>query len=149
MNIETRTHTALHIVKGAIAKTLGAKWTSSVWVEGNHGRIAVQYDRKPSNEELEEIQILTNKKIDENAPIDVINIDRKDAEKRWGDLIYDLFPLPEHITELTVFNLPGWNVNACNKDHTSTTGEIGNVVITKTRYRNNKRLLEVSFELVE
>lgn len=149
MNIETKTHTALHIVKGAIAKSLGAKWTASVWVEGNHGRIAVQYDRKPSDSELEEIQKLANLKISENAPIEIINMKREEAEQKWGDLIYDLFPLPERIKELTVFNLPGWNVNACNKNHTDTTGEVGKVIITKTRYRSNKQLLEVSFDVLD
>lgn len=148
MDIETKTHTALHIIKGAIAKTLGAKWTASVWVEGNHGRIAVQYDRKPSDVELEEIQRLTTQKIADDAPIEIINMNRAEAEQRWGDLIYDLFPLPEHIKELTIFNLPGWNVNACNKDHTETTGEVGKVMITKTRYRNSKQLLEVSFDVL-
>ena len=147
MNIETKTNTALHVVKGAIAKTLGVKWTASVWVEGNHGRIAVQYDKKPTEDEIAEIQRLTSQKISEDASIEVVEMNRGDAEDRWGEIIYDLFPLPEHIRELKIFNLPGWNVNACNKEHTSTTGEIGNVIITKARFRNSKQLLEVSFDV--
>jgi alanyl-tRNA synthetase len=39
--VEVRTHTALHVVKGAVVKVLGreAKWTASVYVNGNHGRL--------------------------------------------------------------------------------------------------------------
>jgi alanyl-tRNA synthetase len=149
MSVETKTHTALHVLKGSIMKILGAKWTSSVWVEGNHGRLTVQYDRKPTDEEINEIQRLSNMKIIADSTVEVTEMSRRDAEAKWGNLIYDLFPLPEHIQILKILNIEDWNVNACNKDHTLTTGEIGGIMITKTRYRNNKNLLEVSFNLIE
>ena len=151
MSVETRTHTALHVVKGAIVKVLGdeAKWSAGASVDGSHGRITVQFNRKPTDDEVQEIERQANEKIKEDQPIEVHVISRADAEARWGDLIYDLFPLPPHITELQVFHLPGWNVNACNKEHTSSTGGVGGLAITKARYRNKKQLLEVSFDLVE
>ncbi len=149
MSVEERTHTALHIVKGAIVKVLGedAKWSTSAAVEGNHGRIAVEFNRKPTDQELAEIQKKVDEKIREDAAIEIHNMSRSEAEKRWGDWIYDKFPLPESIQQVSVFHLPDWNVNACNKKHTQTTGEVGSVKITKTRYRNNKQVLEVSFDL--
>jgi len=149
MSVETRTHTALHVVKGAIVKVLGddAKWTAGVSADGSHGRITVQFNRKPTDEEINEIERLANEKIEEDQPIETLVMSRVDAEERWGGLIYDLFPLPEHITELQIFHLPGWNVNACNKEHTSSTGAVGGLAISKTRYRNSKQLLEVSFDL--
>ena len=151
MSVETRAHTALHVVKGAIVKVLGdgAKWTAGTSVDGSHGRITVQFDRKPTDDEVREIERLANEKIREDQPIEIHMLSRVEAETRWGDLIYDLFPLPERITELQVFHLPGWNVNACNKEHTSSTGGVGELVITKARFRNKKQLLEVSFDLVE
>ena len=149
MSIETRTHTALHIVKGAIVKVLGpdAKWSTSAGVNGSHGRIAVEFNRKPTDEELEEIQRKVGQKIAEDAVIEIHELSRRDAEERWGDWIYDKFPLPESIQQLSVFYLPDWNVNACNKQHTDTTGQIGSIKITKTRYRNSKQVLEVSYEV--
>jgi alanyl-tRNA synthetase len=151
MSVETRSHTALHVVKGAIVKVLGdgAKWSAGASVDGGHGRITVQFDRKPTDEEVTEIERLANLKIEEDQPIEIHYMSRADAEARWGDLIYDLFPLPQHITELQIFHLPGWNVNACNKEHTQSTGGVGGLAITKTRYRNKKQLLEVSFDLTE
>ncbi len=150
MSVETRAHTALHVVKGAIVKVLGdgAKWTAGTSVDGSHGRITVQFDRKPTDEEVREIERLANEKIKEDQPVEIHLLSRAEAEARWGDLVYDLFPLPPHITELQVFHLPGWNVNACNKEHTPSTGGVGELAITKTRFRNNKQLLEVSFDLV-
>jgi alanyl-tRNA synthetase len=149
MTMEVRTHTALHIVKGAILKVLGegAKWSTSANINGNHGRIAVEFSRKPTGEEINEIQKRVDEIITEDAKIEIHNVSRSEAEARWGDWIYDKFPLPESIQQLSVFYLPGWNVNACNKEHTDTTGKVGTVRITKTRYRNSKQILEVSYDV--
>ncbi len=147
MPIEVRTHTALHVLKGAVAKVLDVKWTAGVSVDGNHGRLTVQSDNKPTDEEIARIEAEANAKIEEDAPIEIFEMDRAEAEKRWGDAIYDLFPLPASITRLSIFHLPGWNVNACDKEHTKTTGEIGSLRINKTRFRATKKLLEISFDV--
>ena len=147
MPVEVRTHTALHVLKGAVAKVLDVKWTAGVSVEGSHGRLTVQSEGKPTDEEIARIEAEANAKIREDALIEIFEMDRAEAEKRWGDAIYDLFPLPASITRLSIFHLPGWNVNACDKEHTKTTGEIGSLRINKTRFRATKKLLEISFDV--
>ena len=149
MSDEVKTHTALHIIKGAIVKVLGedAKWSTSANVNGLHGRIAVEFNRKPTGEEIAEIGRLANEKIQEDSEIDVYEMSRGDAEARWGDLIYDKWPLPDHIQRVKVFLLPGWNVNCCGNEHTKRTGAVGSIRITKARYRNSKGVLEVSYDL--
>jgi len=147
MTIETRTHTALHVLKGAAVKVLGARWTAGVHVKGNHGRLILQYDRKPTPEEVTRIEELANSKIKEDAPVEVTDMERTEAEELWGDAIYDLFPIPSAITRLTILHIPDWNVNACNKQHTQTTAQIGRLTITKTRHRATKRLLEISYDI--
>ena len=144
---EVRTHSALHVLKGAVQKVLGAKWTAGVYTRENRGRLTVKFDRKPGDQEVQRIQNLTNEKIMENSVIELHELNRFEAEDRWGKAIYDLFPLPEEITQLTVVHLPEWNVNACNNEHTKTTGEVGEIRILKTRFRKNKGLLEISYEL--
>jgi alanyl-tRNA synthetase len=148
-DLETRTHTALHLVKGALVKVLGdkARWTTSAYVDGNHGRIHIEFDRKPSDEEIRLIEEKVNQVIMEDRDIEVLKLNREEAEERWGDWIYDRFPIPEEIRELDIFHLPGWNVNACNKKHTETTGEVGKISIIKTRFRNSRNELEVSYEV--
>ncbi len=145
--MERRTHTALHVLKGAVVKVLGAKWTASVYVNGNHGRLTVKYDRKPTREEIEEIEKLANEKIKEDVPIKTYTLPREDAEQRFGDEMYDLFPIPPDVKVLKVVVIDGWNINACNKEHTKTTGEIGKMKIKKTRFRKSKELLEISFDV--
>lgn len=148
--IEVKTHTALHIVKGAVVKVLGekAKWTASVYVSGNHGRLTVKFDRKPTPEEIAEIERLANEKVKENVPIHVYELPREDAERRFGEDMYDLFPIPPEIKTLKVVVIEGWNVNACNKGHTKTTGEVGEIKIKKVRFRKSKELVEISFDVL-
>jgi alanyl-tRNA synthetase len=147
VSLEARTHTALHVLKGAVVKVLGAKWTAGVYTDDSHGRLTVQFDRKPTDEEMVQIEGLANGKIQEDAVVEVLQMSREAAEARWGDAVYDLFPLPESIRELSVAHIQGWNVNACNKEHTETTGEIGVIKISKTRFRSSKGLLEISFDV--
>lgn len=149
LDLEVRTHTALHVVKGAVRKILGAKWTASTYVKSGHGRLTVQFDRKPTEDELREIERLANLKVEENVPVKVIEMDRDEAERVFGDEIYDLFPIPSHVRRLSIVVIENWNINACNKRHTRTTGEIGRIKLGKVRFRRSKRLLEISFDIVE
>jgi len=145
--VDVRTHTALHVLKGAVFKVLGAKWTAGVWVSGNRGRLTVQLERKPNPRELALVEEEANGKVADDAPVEEFEMARAEAEERWGDAIYDLFPLPESITRLKILRIPGWNVNACKEAHTRTTGEVGTIRLVKTRYRPSKHLLEISFEV--
>jgi alanyl-tRNA synthetase len=149
MQDDVRTHTALHIIKGAIVKVLGedAKWSTSASVNGLHGRIAVEFNRKPTDEEIQDIDRLANEKVREDAEIEAHEMSRKDAEELWGDWIYDKWPLPDHIQQVKVFHLPDWNINCCGSEHSERTGAVGRITITKARYRNSKRVLEVSYEI--
>jgi len=147
LTIETRTHTALHVLKGAAVKVLGARWTAGVHVKGSHGRLTLQFDRKPTPEEVVRIEELVNSKILDDAPVEVTDMERREAEALYGDAIYDLFPLPSSITRLSILHISDWNVNACNKQHTPTTAEIGRLTITKARYRVTKGLLEISYDI--
>ena len=126
MKPEIRTHTALHVIKGAIIKVLGedAKWSTSANVNGLKGRIAVEFNRKPSENEKKEIERLSNQKVEEDASIQIHEMSRREAEDSWGDRIYDKWPLPDHIQQVTVFHRSEWNVNCCGYDHPKTTGAV-------------------------
>ncbi len=142
-----RTHTALHVVKGAARRVLGTKWTAGVYIEGLHGRLTLKCDRQPTDAELRQVEVLANEQIDANVQVEQLEMDRSEAETRWGDEIYDLFPLPAGITHLRILHIPDWNVNACKEPHTEQTGEILQVRLGKARYRAGKQLLEIPFDL--
>ncbi len=146
---DVRGHTAIHVLKGAVVHVLGrgAKWSASAYSQGTHGGLTVQFDRKPTDEEMSRIEVAANQKIIENTPTIVYEMSRSDAEARWGDDIYDLFSLPAELKVVKVFYLSGWNVNTCGRQHCDKTGELGGLKIVKWRYRANKQLLEMSFDV--
>ncbi len=144
---EIRTHSALHVLKGAARKVLGTKWTASTYVNGFHGRLTVKAERKPFEEEINQVFYEANQKIKENSPFIIEKMNRAEAEEKYGDEIYDLFPVPQDVVELTIVMIPNWNINSCNKTHVNSTIEIGEILPDYWRYRNSKQLLELSFNL--
>lgn len=146
--VETRAHTALHVLKGAVQKVLGAELTNGVYVSRDSGRLSVQFERKPTDEEMADVQAEANGCIGMNLPVEIIEMQRDDAEKKYGSMIYDAFPLPANVTQLKIANIEGWNINCCNKAHTQTTADVGNIRIDHWRFREAKRTLEISFKIL-
>jgi alanyl-tRNA synthetase len=144
---ELRTHSAVHVVKGAVQKVLGAKWTASVYVSGRHGRLTVQFDRKPTDDEVRRIEEAANEKVSEGAEVLEFEMEREEAEGHFGDAIYDIFPVPSEVTLLKIVRIPDWNINCCNERHVDSTAEIGRIKLGRPRFRNSKRELEVEFDL--
>lgn len=144
---EARTHTAVHVLKGAVQSVLGARWTASTSVSGAHGRLAVQFERKPTVEELARVEEAANAKVDEGAEVVEFEMDRDEAEGHFGDSIYDLFPVPESVTRLTIVRIPDWNINCCVEAHVGNTAEVGRITLGATRFRNSRRELELEFDV--
>ncbi|MHA2298792.1 MAG: alanyl-tRNA editing protein [Candidatus Hodarchaeales archaeon] len=145
--MENRAHTALHVLKGAARNVLGndAKWTARVNTTDTGGKLTLQFNRKPSKEEINDIEEQANDIIQKNIHILKHDVSQEEARKRFGDEHLDLFPIPKSIKTITVLEIPNWNINACNKQHTKTTGEIGSIKIRKIRFRIAKMRLELSF----
>ncbi len=146
---EVRTHSAVHVLKGAVQKELGAKWTASVFVEGAHGRLTVQFDRKPTDEEVARIEQAANAKIAEGAEVLEFEMEKEEAEGHFGDAIYDLFPVPSSVTRLKIVRIPEWNINCCIENHVENTLQVGKVRLSKPRFRNSKKELEIEFDLAK
>ena len=144
---EPRTHTAVHVLKGAAEKVLGAKWTASVFVSGRHGRLTVQLDRKPTELELARVEQAANGKVAEGAEVLEFEMERQEAEGHFGDSIYDLFPVPAEVTMLKLVRIPEWNINCCNKKHLENTVQVGKIRLGTPRYRAARKELELEFDL--
>ena len=146
---EQRTHTALHVVKGAVQRVLGATLTTSVYVAGKHGRLTVEFDRKPTDEETAKVEQGANQKVAEGAEVLEFEMDREEAEGHFGKEIYDRFPVPTGVTRLKMVRIPEWNVNCCNERHVESTSQVGGIRLETPRFRNSKKELEVGFDLVD
>ena len=134
-------------MKGAVQKVLGAKWTTSTFVSGAHGRLTVKFERLPTAAEMENIGRAANQKVTEGAEILEFEMDRSEAENHFGDMIYDLFPVPATVTRLKIVRIPDWNVNCCVERHVENTSLIGPIKLENPRFRNSKKELEIGFDL--
>ncbi len=128
---------------------LGARKTASVYVSGNHGRLTVQFERKPTDEEMARIERLSNDKVAEGAEVLDFEMEKQEAEGHFGEAIYDLFPLPPGATRLKIVRIPDWNINCCYERHVENTLQVGKMRLGKARFRNSKRELEIEFDLLE
>lgn len=146
-DIEVRTHTALHVLKGAVQKVLGARWTASTHVSGNHGRLAVKFDRKATDEEMNMIEREANGKVTEGAEVIEFEMDRVEAEGHFGDQIYDVFAIPANVTRLRIVRIPDWNINCCLERHTESTSQVGRIRVGKQRFRSSRKELEIEFNV--
>ncbi len=146
---ETRTHSALHVVKGAAQSVLGAKVTTSTYVSGKHGRLTVQFGRAPTPEELASVERAANQKVSEGVEIVEFEMDKEEAQNHFGDQIYDLFPVPATVTRLRIVRIPDWNVNCCIERHVDTTAAVGRIRLGQPRFRNSRKELELEFDLVD
>jgi alanyl-tRNA synthetase len=146
-NTEVRTHTALHVLKGAVQKVLGARLTSSTYVSGNHGRLAVRFERKATEEEMRMIEREANNKVAEGAEVIEFEMDRAEAEGHFGDQIYDVFPVPANVTRLRIVRIPDWNINCCLERHTESTSQVGRIRVGRQRFRNSRKELEIEFNV--
>jgi len=150
------TDTALHILKGAIVKVLHTPLTLTTECKSHtKGKISVEYTLPvvPSDHQVTEIEGLANEIIREDVKVEVLKMGRKEAEERYrkepvnGTFIYDKFPVPESVTELTLIHIKDWNINCCPSEHLSTTGEMGGIKILNLNHRPSKNELEFSFEV--
>ncbi len=137
------------MLKGAAQKVLGVKWTSSTSTKDGRGRLAVQFERRPTREELQRIEQDANRKVREGAEILEFEMERQEAENHFGDQIYDLFPIPASVTRMKLVRIPEWNVNCCVERHLETTLGIGRIKLGKTRFRNSRKELELEFHVSE
>jgi alanyl-tRNA synthetase len=146
---EVRTHSALHVLKGAAQSVLGAKVTTSTYVDGRHGRLTVQFDRAPTEDELARVEHAANRKVSEGVELVEFEMDREEAEKHFGDQIYDRFPIPESVTRLRIVRIPDWNVNCCIEQHVDSTTAVGRIKLGRPRFRGSRKELELDFELTD
>jgi Ser-tRNA(Ala) deacylase AlaX len=148
MVLNIKIDSALHVLKGAAQKVLNATITTGVYAENDHGRLVVEFTRDPSEQEIQQIEKQANNKIQENVDIKVLDMQRDAAEQQFGNKIYDKFPVPAHIKNLKIVVIEDWNWNCCIGQHFQKTSEIGIIKIIKTRFRNSRNELEISFDIL-
>lgn len=128
--------------------------TNIVWLLA---RVIVAYaGPKPEDSDLKVLTDLVNKMIASNKPVEVAEMDRKEAEAHYtknpvnGQFIYEKKEPPASVTSLTIVTIPELTVSvSAVKDFCATTKEVGGVEIVRFNHREAKQELEVCFNLLD
>jgi alanyl-tRNA synthetase len=145
---EVRSHSALHVLKGAVVRMLGPRRTSSATSSGNRGTLTVEIDRNPTAKELWAIEDAANREIIENAEVLQFEMERQEAEGHYGVAIYDSPPDPQ-VTLLTIVRIPDWEVTCCSAKHVEKTGELAGLTLDRISFARIKGELELEFHIEE
>lgn len=148
--------TALHVIKGAIVQVMDiptARTTMSVHFSDKPwcGSITVGNCDEGKLYKIDEnikrqIEEKANECIEQNIECTMHrDLKRAEAEKRFGDEMYDFYPVPSKVEILSVLEIKGWNINCSNKTLCKSTGELLGLKVGKTKFNGKKRQLTVYF----
>ena len=139
-----RAHTAMHVLKGAVAEVLGQrKFTFS-----SRGVLRFEADRPVSPQEVSRLETSANSKVQEDAEVLEFEMDRGEAEGHFGKGIFDLAPSSSPTGVLRVARIPDWEASCCSSRHVESTGSIGVIKVDGAKYDPAKKEAELTFHIV-
>ncbi|MDO9097143.1 MAG: alanine--tRNA ligase-related protein, partial [Candidatus Methanoperedens sp.] len=125
-----RHHTATHIVNESAKTVLGNHiWQTGAQKSTDRARLDLTHYKRITDDEFREIELLANRSVMKNQPVFIDWMDRVEAEKQYGFVLYQGgVPPGKEIRILRVGN----DVEACGGTHVSNTGLIGPIKLIKT-----------------
>ena len=126
-----RHHSATHILNYACRKVLGNHvWQAGARKEKERAHLDITHYEKISPEQLKQIEISANRIVLEDRKIHITNMERGEAEKKYGFAIYQGGASPGKIIRIVEID-GGVDAEACAGLHIPSTGKIGMIKIIK------------------
>lgn len=120
----TRHHTATHCVNAAAREVLGPHvWQCGSKKEEGEAHLDLTHYEKPSRDQLSLIEEKANQFVLEARPVTVTEMDRGEAEKKYGFRLYQGGGAIGG--KIRVVDVEGVDVEACGGLHRANTSEIG------------------------
>jgi alanyl-tRNA synthetase len=124
-------HTATHLLNGAMRHVLGPHiWQAGAYKGVDGARLDVTHYRSITDEEVHKVERLVNRMVRENHPVKSYFSPRKDAEERFGFILYQGGAVPGKV--LRIVEIEGFDTEACGGTHCTHTSEVGLVKIVST-----------------
>lgn len=135
-----RHHSLLHIIGAVVYKKYGSLSTGNK-IYPDRARIDFNELGELNEEEVKYIVEESNRIIRENHPIIYRYVSRKEAEESDGLIKTIVSLLPPSVTTVRLVLIEGIDEQACGGTHVNSTGEIGEMHVTKlsSKGKNNKR----------
>jgi len=123
-----RHHTATHIILAAAKRVLGEHvWQAGAEKTPEKGRLDITHHKQLTDEEIRKIEDYANKVISDRRPVRPIEMNRMEAEMKYGVSIYEGGVPDSPIIRL--LEVQNWDIESCGGTHVSNTSEIGSVKI--------------------
>ncbi|MBN3037091.1 MAG: alanine--tRNA ligase, partial [Candidatus Diapherotrites archaeon] len=124
-------HTATHLINGAARRVLGEHvWQAGARKEADKAHLDITHYDSLSDEQVLEIEELSNKVVRENRGVTSVEMPRVEAEKKYGFRLYQGGAVPERI--LRIVEVKDWDVEACGGTHLKNTADAEIVTIIGT-----------------
>lgn len=140
-----RTHTALHVLCGAIYRDYGAHVTGAE-MDPLSGRMDFEFENM-TREMADEIENTINREVQANHPIEIKSLPREEAFEIPDLIRTRINLLPPEISHVRTVNIVGLDLQADGGTHVRNTSEIGTIKISdyKSKGKINKRIyIEIS-----
>ncbi|MFW3146031.1 MAG: alanine--tRNA ligase [Thermoplasmatota archaeon] len=125
-------HTTTHIINGVSRSVLGNHiWQAGAEKTEEKGRLDITHYDTLSNEQLEKIERLSNKIIDEGHEVRSMILPRDEAEERYGFRLYQGGAVPGEA--LRIVSIPGLDTEACGGTHLNNTSEAVRITLIGTK----------------
>ncbi len=125
-----RHHTSTHILLQACRRVLGRHvWQQGAEKDEDEARLDISHYKDLSPEDIRKIEREANRIVLEGRKVIVREMDRNEAEKKYGFYIYQGGAPPE--ARLRIVEIEGYDVQACCGTHVKNTSEIGIIKITQ------------------
>ncbi|HRY82836.1 MAG TPA: alanine--tRNA ligase [Candidatus Moranbacteria bacterium] len=126
--ISVKYHTATHLLLAAIREILGQEiYQKGSNINAERLRFDFNYPEKLTPEQIKKIEDLVNQKIQENIPVEMIEM-KKDEALKIAKISFD----PAKYGEIVkVYKIGDFSIELCGGPHVKNTSEIGKFKITK------------------
>ncbi len=124
-------HTATHIIGGACRKVVGKHvWQAGAEKRPEKARLDITHYESLDEKMIRKIEEEANRIVMLNIPVESLMIERNEAEKKFGFVIYQGGAVPGKI--LRIVKIDDFDVQACGGTHVKSTGEVGPIKVVGT-----------------
>ncbi len=127
--IETKYHTATHLLLASLRQVLGADIVqkgSNITAE--RLRFDFNWSDKLTDEQIKKVEDLVNEKIQEKIPVEMLELPKNEALKIVTTLSFDLSKYGDMVK---VYKIGGFSTEFCGGPHVKNTEELGHFKIAK------------------
>lgn len=123
-------HTAAHLLNQALKEVLKTNVKQAGQkISPRKVRHDFTFDRKLTNEELQQVEDLVNEKIQENLPVVCLETTFEEAKARGAEAMFE--DKYRQADVVTMYDIGGWSQELCGGPHVEKTGELGEFKVAK------------------